>query len=191
MIIPFITITLYFKEPVNILKVLGVIAIICGMGMLASGSGSNQSNSRKGVLLALLSFAIIGISQTILTASGYSSYSDPGNLRPFLAMVGGVPAAVILKWIWRDNSWRLPRKSLVIMGVLALVTILCLIIQFPTIDALSRANLAALFFPMAVGVCISVFTLAAGADGEKLNKSSIIGVIAIILGTVGFCLAVI
>ena len=193
LIIPFLAITLIFAEPWSGLKILGTLAILAGM---IAFSGRNEAKdealprARYGLILALISFAVLGIAQTMLSGASYLSYKDPGRIRPILALIGSLSAVCIGKIALKKRGFHLERKAWLLICLVLIQNALVTCIQFVAMDHLAACRMNAVFFPFAIGVCIGGYALCSVIFfKEKTTKLIRIGILLILTGILMFCLS--
>lgn len=191
LIVPFLAVTILYSEPWNFIKLAGTAAILCGMALFAlKNSGGDAPRPRYGLQLALISFAILGVAQTMFSVTSFFEYKDPGASRPLFVGVGTLVATIASKIALKDKGFSFERKLIPIMILLAAQTVAILFLQFLALDNLKKCGMNGIFFPVAIGLCIGGYSLwAVLFFKEKPTKILAAGLGAILTGIFCFCIA--
>ena len=193
LIVPFISITLIFGEPWNVIKIGGTLSVIAGMAVLGMRPGGKDERIPRpvyGVVLALAAFFVLGIAQSMTSATSYLSYEDKGDLRPFLAVIGGALATVSGKFLLKDYGFRLDRKAIAIIVLMSVQGVIATWLSYLAMDRLKEVGMNGVFFPIAVGMCIAGYSIYSVLFfKEKANRFLVFGTIAILAGIAAYCAA--
>lgn len=194
LVVPFLSITIIYSEPWNMLKLAGAGAIVTGMAVIAvRNSRKDQTDAPKpryGVQLALASFAVLGLAQTMTSSTSFFAYTDPGVCRPLIASLGGLLATFVCKIYLKDKGFYFPKKLLFVVLLLASQAVLVQALQFFALDRLQACGMNGVFFPIAVGLCIAGYSVwSVLFFKEKSSALFIGGVSAILAGIACFCIA--
>ncbi len=192
LIVPFFSITLIFCEEWNLLKLSGSACILCGMvflGMKTASANSGVLRPRYGILLAFVSFAVLGIAQSMMSAGSYIFPGDTAGVRPVLLITGSILAAVCGKYLLHDRGFRLNRTAWLLILLMGIQGVVSVTLQFKALDLLKAHGMNGIFFPVAVGTCIAGYTLWSFLFfREQLTKRSIAGIAAILCGILCYAL---
>ena len=193
LVVPFLAITILYSEPWSFIKLAGTAAILVGMaffGMKNSQKSGDAPRPRYGLQLALISFLILGLAQTMFSALSFFAYDDPGESRPLLAGAGALLATAFCKIVLKDRGFHFERKLLPVILLLAMQGVIVLLLQFSALDHLRRCGMNGIFFPVAVGLCIGGYALwAVLFFKEKPTRILTAGLCAILTGILCFCIA--
>lgn len=194
LVVPFFAITIMFAEPWNILKLAGAGAIVSGMAVISvRNSRKNQNDAprpRYGVQLALVSFAVLGLAQTMTSATSFFAYTDPGVSRPLIAGIGGMLATFTCKIYLKDKGFYFPKKLFFVVLLLASQAVLVQALQFFALDRLQACGMNGIFFPIAVGLCIAGYSVWSVLFFKEKSSMLFVGGVSIILaGIACFCVA--
>ena len=193
-ILPFLAITLIFSEPWNLLKAAGTLSVLAGMIFFAAKTSSVRQEEAlqpgKGIRLALLAFFVLGTAQSMISASSFLSYQDTGMLRTALACFCTCLAALFCKIITKEKGFRLNKKALLLILCFAAQTVITTFIQFIALDKLKNYGMNGVFFPVAIGLCIALYSVwSILFFKEKAGKYFIGGLILILAGIFCYFLA--
>ena len=194
LIVPFFTITIIFSEPWDMLKLAGTAAIVAGMITIAAGNSQKQQNDapkpRYGLQLAVVSFAVLGLAQSMTSATSFMTYTDPGICRPFIAGIGGILATITGKIYLKDKGFYFPKKLFWVVLLLAMQAVIVQAMQFFALDRLKACGMNGVFFPIAIGLCIAGYSVwSVVFFKEKSSRLFFGGVAAILAGIACFCIA--
>ncbi|MBQ9088972.1 MAG: EamA family transporter [Lentisphaeria bacterium] len=186
LIVPLIALSIWYKEPLQLYKVIGIVFIIGGIIALAGDKNKEGSPVQNtGIMLALLAFCITGGAGTMTSSCGYFSYNDQGNIRTLITLSAYMLTALIWKLCARDFSFKLNRKALGIIGLMALSTCTGIFLQFKGLDHLAAKRAGGVFFPLAIGICVAGFSLyTILVKKEKYSLTAGCGLAAVILGII-------
>ncbi len=186
LIVPLIALSIWYKEPLQTYKLLGIALIIGGIIALAGDKNKGGTPLQKtGIILALLAFCITGCAGTMTSSSGYFSYVDKGNIRTVITLSAYMLTALIWKLSSRDFSFTLNLKALCIIVLMSLSTCCGIFLQFKGLDHLAAKRAGGIFFPLAIGICVAFFTLyTIIVKREKYSVKAGCGLAAVILGII-------
>lgn len=192
LIVPFFAITVIYSEPWNMLKLAGTGVIVAGMLFIALwNSGKNSSEAprlRYGLVLALAAFAVLGIAQSMTSATSFMSYTDQGICRPVITVTGGLLATAAGKIYLKDKGFYFPGKLFLVVFLLAIQSVAVHVMQFAALDHLKACGMNGVFFPIAVGLCIAGYSVwSVLFFKEKCSWIFIGSVAAILAGITCFC----
>ncbi len=187
LIVPFLCITVLFHEKWDLVKVAGTIFVLCGMAVLsikgAAQTQTKSTNPKYGILLAMASFAILGLSQSMMSATSYILPPDTAGLRPVLMTLGCILAAFGGKYLLHEKGFRINRTALLIIFLMGLQVLASNTLQFKALDLLKNDNMNGLFYPIAIGTGIAAYAVCSIlAFREKANKYTIAGIAVILCG---------
>ncbi len=195
LIVPFLSITLIFGESWHPAKICGTVFILAGMAVLSVPDSSGQTestplkNPKYGLFLALLSFAVLGLAQSMMSATSYLFPPDHAGLRPLLMTAGAIPATFCGKILLHDKDYRLNKGALLVLVLLCFQVIASNTLQFKALDLLKNIGMNGIFYPVAIGTGIGAYTLCSVlAFREKANAFTIIGIAGILAGILAYCL---
>ena len=163
-LIPFICGIIFWDEPVNVIRVIGIFVIAAAV--LAAGlckknaMEKNQWDNRR-FCIALLSVALLGLSQVMVVMAGYicSGHELSNTTRTFFyMMVAAIFFGAISFFDIRQNGLP-PRKSIkwgIIWGIIAPLSNMLL---FYCLDLFARSNQSGIVYAVGavllmVGTCI-------------------------------------
>lgn len=194
LIVPFFAITVIYSEPWDLLKLLGTGIIVAGMITVAArNGGKNQTdapNPKYGMVLAVAAFGILGLAQSMTSATSFMSYTDPGVCRPFLIGIGSLFASVAGKIFLKDKGFFLPKKLLPVVFLVAVQGVLGQTMQFYALDRLKSCGMNGIFFPIAIGLCIAGYAVwSVLFFKEKVSRLFVAGVSVILAGIACFGIA--
>lgn len=193
LVIPFVAMTLIYSESWSWTKIGGTAAVLVGMAVLGcrpGKSGAEAPNPKRGIAYALIAFAVLGIAQSMTAATGHFAYHDAGNVRAPLMTAGSFLAILCGKACLRDRGFRIDRKALLLIVLIALEGVVAMWLSFLAIDVLSEIKMGGIMYPVAVGMCIagySVFSMT--FFHEKPNRFAVGGTLAILIGILIYCAA--
>ncbi|MBO5695719.1 MAG: hypothetical protein J6S98_09980 [Lentisphaeria bacterium] len=191
LIIPFLSITLIFNEAWLALKVIGTVVIIGGMLVLSfSPAKKTQEMPRPtyGIVLALISFLVLGIGQAMLSATSYMPFEDTAGYRPVLAAFGGLAAVIGGKIAVKEKGFRITKKALCVIVFYLVQGVISQTVQYHAMDALKVVGMNACFFPIAIGTCIALYSVwSVTVFKESTNRYVIGGTAAIVCGIAAYC----
>ena len=192
LIVPFLAITFIFREELVLFKGIGTLVILGGMVLLSiSSKGEAKEGGNKsflGVLLALLSFAAMGVAGAMLSATSYLSYEDTAGFRPVLFMIAGYITIAGGKIITKEKGFKFNRKALGIIIIYCLQGLLAQILQYAAMDKLKVVGMNGCFYPIAVGTCIALYSIwSIVLFREKTNRITILGTLAVLFGVCAYC----
>ena len=192
LIVPFLAITFIFREELVLFKGIGTLVILGGMVLLSiSSKGEVKEGGNKsflGVLLALLSFAAMGVAGAMLSATSYLSYEDTAGFRPVLFMIAGYITIAGGKIITKEKGFKFNRKALGIIIIYCLQGLLGQILQYAAMDKLRVVGMNGCFYPIAVGTCIALYSIwSIVLFREKTNRITILGTLAVLFGVCAYC----
>ncbi len=191
LIVPFLCITVLFHEKWDLVKVAGTIFVLCGMAVLSiKGAAQTQksTNPKYGILLAMASFAILGLSQSMMSATSYILPPDTAGLRPVLMTFGCILAAFCGKYLLHEKGFRINRTALLIIFLMGLQVLVSNTLQFKALDLLKNDDMNGLFYPIAIGTGIAAYAVCSIlAFREKANKYTIAGIAVILCGIAFYC----
>ena len=193
-ILPFLAITLIFSEPWNLLKAAGTLSVLAGMIFFAAKTSAAEqkesSQPGKGVRLAILAFFVLGTAQSMISVSSFLSYPDAGMLRTSLACFCTFIAALFCKIITKEKGFFLSKKALLLILCFAVQTVATTYIQFIALDKLKAYGMNGIFFPVAIGLCIALYSVwSILFFREKAGKYFIGGLTLILAGIFCYFLA--
>jgi len=193
LIIPFLSITLIFGEPWSAIKVGGTLAVILGMIVLSMRPGGKDEQLPRplyGIVLALIAFFVLGIAQSMTSATSFFDYEDKGDLRPLLAVIGSAFVTVCGKYIMKDYGFRLNKKALIIIVLQAVQGVIATWLSYVAMDKLKSVGMNGVFYPIAVGTCIAGYSIYSVVFfKEKSNVFLVTGTAAILTGIAIYCVA--
>lgn len=196
LIIPFFSITILYSEPWNLFKLAGTGAIVAGMITIAirnmqKSQAADAPNPRYGLQLALAAFVVLGIAQSMTSATSFLSYSDPGVCRPLITGIGGLFAAIAGKIYLKDKGFYFPKRLYPVALLLAIQSVVVTVMQFFALDHLKACGMNGIFFPVAIGLCIAGYSIwSVLFFKEKSSRLFYAGVAMILAGIAGFCVTV-
>ena len=184
LIVPLIVLAIWYREPLQLHKLIGITLIISGIAAMAVDKKSGDASNRKaGIILAILAFFITGGAATMVTSSGYFTYDDCGNLRTVLALSGYMLAALTWKTAAWDFNFKLNKPALKIIALMSISSCTGQFLQFKALDYLASRQAGGIFFPLAIGVCIAGFTIyTIVINHTRYSKCATAGLAAIICG---------
>ena len=194
LIVPFFAITIIFSEPWDMLKLAGTAAIVAGMITIAARNSQKQQNDapkpRYGLQLAVVSFAVLGLAQSMTSATSFMTYTDPGICRPFIAGIGGILATITGKIYLKDKGFYFPKKLFWVVLLLAMQAVIVQAMQFFALDRLKACGMNGVFFPIAIGLCIAGYSVWSVVFFKEKSSRLFFGGVAVILGGIAcFCIA--
>ncbi|MEM9883182.1 MAG: hypothetical protein AAF800_09725 [Planctomycetota bacterium] len=161
--VPFVAGVVVFGDTAGVVRWSGLVAILIGLVLFGLAkrppNGPSQPPGGEpasgGLPLAFLAFAVIGLSQTLMTVPSHTSADpDPASLRVTLIglgrMAGGIGLAVGLRA-------RFGRAVLLWGAGMALLSLSSTSLMLAGLDALAAHGRAGIGFPVAVGICILGF----------------------------------
>ncbi|MBO4303729.1 MAG: hypothetical protein J6A21_04030 [Lentisphaeria bacterium] len=193
-ILPFLFITLFFSEPWSTLKGAGTLSVLAGILLFAAKTSSSDRNDapqpKYGIRLALLAFLVLGAAQSMTSMSSFFSYRDQGLIRPAIACFSTFLAAVAGKFLMKEKGFSLDRRALLIILLHAAQTVVATSLQFLALDKLKVCGMNGIFFPVAIGCCIALYSVwSVLFFKEKANKSFLFGILLILGGIFCYFLA--
>jgi|GEM_PF-1117086 len=192
LVVPFVAITLIFSEAWSPFRLTGTVFVLGGMATLGLRKESGSETAPRpqyGIALALIAFAVLGAAQSMMSASSYLPYADSVGMRPVLLAAGGIPAILSGKWLLHDRGWAFSRRALLIVLLLSLENVAALYLQFRALDRLKACGMNSIFFPIAVGTSIAVYSIwAVVLFREKLDRRTAGGILLILAGIALYCL---
>jgi drug/metabolite transporter (DMT)-like permease len=194
LIIPFLSITIIYSEPWNLFKLAGTGAIVLGMITIAArnlqkGQTADAPKPRYGIQLALTSFVVLGIAQSMTSATSFMTYTDPGLCRPLLIGIGSLFAAIAGKIYLKDKGFYFPKKLYPVVILLAAQGVIVAVMQFFALDYLKACGMNGIFFPIAIGLCIAGYSVwSVLFFKEKSSRLFFAGVAMILTGIACYCI---
>ncbi|MBP5182846.1 MAG: hypothetical protein J6331_07465 [Lentisphaeria bacterium] len=193
-ILPFLFITLFFSEPWSILKGAGSLSVLAGILLFAAKpSSANEQDAPRpkyGIQLALLAFLVLGTAQSMTSMSSFFSYSDPAMLRPAIACFSTFLAAGAGKLLTGGKGFSLNGKALLIILLHAVQTVIATALQFIALDKLKVCGMNGIFFPVAIGCCIALYSVwSVLFFKEKATRTFLFGILLILGGIFCYFLA--
>ncbi len=193
LVVPFVALTVLYSEAWTVSGIAGTLAVLSGMALLSMKPAPRTPrtpNPGKDVRYALLAFALLGCAQTMTAATGHFAYRDPGALRAVLMCAGGFPALLAGKLGSDGRGFVLNRRAWLLIVLIALENVAALYLSFRAIDLLAAAGKSAAFFPLAVGMCIAGYEVAAAVIfRERAGLYVVSGTAAILAGIASYCAA--
>ena len=190
--VPFVSITLIFGEVWSPFRLGGTALVLTGLLVLSfrkEADGSAAERPQYGIALALGAFGILGIAQSMMSASSYLPYGDPADTRPVFLLLGGLTAILAGKYVVRDHDWRMTRRAWLIVALMALEGVTALYLQFRALDLLKQHGMNSIFFPVAVGTSIALYSIWSMAFfREKPDRKIVAGTLAVLAGIALYCL---
>ena len=189
MVVPFIFGMVFLAQPFHWTGVLGVVATIVCLGLLAAVHGGMEeggAGGRKGTGwfgLALLAFAFLGAQQTLcMVPSSWPGWTDAAQLRvPIVAMAGGGVMAVVAGF---RRRWPTRGEWFLAAGYGA-VGLLGQVLLFAAMDRLRAEGRLAVAYPIAVGLCILVMAVRdAAANRSGRTPLALAGILFGLTGVV-------
>ena len=173
MVIPFVMGVLVFGCPVNAYNILGLLGIILGIGLFGihGNAHAEPGGSRKWLLVALISFLLVGSSQFCFSIPSYwHGWKDEFSLRiPIQAAAGLLCIAV-----WKPSLiLKLDFKLCAYGALFALLTYAGRYALYGAIDALSALNMAAIAYPACQGISILGIVGYQAASRRSLNMKTV------------------
>ncbi|MBO4647863.1 MAG: DMT family transporter [Lentisphaeria bacterium] len=192
LVVPFVVITLIFSEVWSPFRLTGTALVLGGMATLGlrKESGSDSApRPQYGIVLSLIAFAVLGAAQSMMSASSYLPFADDAGMRPVLLSAGSISAILLGKWLLHDRGWAFSRRAWLIVLGLSLEGVAALYLQFRALDLLKASGMNSIFFPIAIGTCIAVYSVwAVVLFREKLDRRTVGGTLLILAGIAFYCL---
>ena len=192
LVVPFVAITLIFSEAWSSFRLTGTALVLGGMATLGLRKESGSETAPRpqyGIVLALFAFAVLGAAQSMMSASSYLPYADSVGMRPVFLSLGSIFAILSGKWLLHDRGWAFSRRALLIVLCLSLEGVTALYLQFRALDLLKACGMNSIFFPIAVGTSIAVYSVwAVVFFREKLDRRTAGGILLILAGIALYCL---
>ena len=193
LVVPFVSITLIFGEVWSSFRLTGTALVLGGMatlGLRKEPEGTVAApRPQYGIVLALTAFAVLGAAQSMMSASSYLPYADDVGMRPVFLTAGSILAILFGKWLLHDRGWAFSRRAWLIVLGLSLEGVAALYLQFRALDRLKACGMNSIFFPIAVGTCIAVYSFwAAVVFREKPDRRTVGGTLLILAGIACYCL---
>lgn len=161
LVCPFVAGLLIWKDAVQLLNVVGVLAILCSImlfGMSANRGGKVDGRvAVRWLSIALLALALLGTQQTLTTIpSRWAGWQDAARLRVPMLMTGSMMGyntmRLGLRRALRLRNW----GEGILLCVVALVSHF---LSFRALDIFGSFSRAALFYPIAIGACTTIFAM--------------------------------
>ncbi len=182
-VIPFIFAVIFWGDRPGLIGWLGAITLLLGITATAFFQKHTPGNSHGNwLIIALFAFLLIGASQVFSMLPKHLGLTPSADsLRiPVMTSAG-------LIWIF-PVLYRRGRINKELTGFAAMYAALVLIGQFglfKALDYMSTEKCSALVFPLAIGVCIVMFSLYSGIVlREKYGVGMILGISAVTIGII-------
>lgn len=203
MLCPFAAGMIFFGEPLQALRLLGMLILLGSLIPLswppkpsATAASAEENTSaalpaakhRIFLIFALLAFALLGVQQTLTVVPGAVLPGDSPALSwrlPLLSLPGlGWLGAAIWK---RERNFR----SIIILAVeYGILTTVGQWVLFQALDRLTPEGAAGMAYPLAVGSCILLFFLySVFIRKERCGKVGAAGIVAAAAGILILALA--
>jgi multidrug transporter EmrE-like cation transporter len=159
MIIPAIAAVTLLGEDFTFLKFLGFILILSSIALFSFVSRENNSveNNKSWLMMAVIAFLMLGASNTFcLLPSHWTELKGFGNMRLPFFMTGNFVFFLFSSIVAKS---RFGRMEFFLAGIYAGIVLLGQILLFMGMDLMAEANMISAVYPIAIGICITSFTL--------------------------------
>lgn len=190
MIIPFLWGTLVWQTPIVTTGWIGAGLIVLSVILLGRSKRHHEEGpvSPRWLIMVLSSFALMGVGQIFCSLpSQWLDWKDEAQLRvPLYQTMNAIPQVILALSLKRRVERRNLGIALVLAVLLAIVAQVSQVTIFRGLDRLGDANLLAIAYPLATGVCVVGFALYSGFVMKERFTSSTTG--GVILGMAGLAL---
>ncbi len=168
-IVPFLVGVIFFAVPLTIWRTAGAAALLIAIFIMGFMKDNQQTGSTRWRYLALLTFAITGMSQTLSNLPSYfpgATDAFDSYWRTLFFSVGlmiGTPLAELFSSRLKSCCTAVAeafksKKIWVYTALVIFVEMLCsYFLLYPGMDALAQVNAGAIAYPLMVGSCIVGF----------------------------------
>ncbi len=192
MVVPFVASVLIWRDPVAPVGYMGMLCLLAALALISrrhKGTGEfarcskSAAADRHWLLMAFLTLIVIGLSQTSMTVtSRWPEWEDAANLRLPVTYTASAALMLVFTLIQRKPLTRRLLPWGLLYGAVALTSFTML---FACLDLMADNGLAGIVYPIAIGVCITGFSIYSRLVlKESMKPASMAGLILCLLGVV-------
>lgn len=205
LIFPYLVGLILFAQPLTVPNFLGMTFVMSALVFFAMAKNQKQQPGveiqSKWRFYAFLALGIIAIQQNLSTApSAY--FESPKMVSPVVRSLSGAAGTLFSSCMWalvREIRERGSAKAmfsglknpwlyLYVLGMQPFNLFFAYVLLYPGMDAMGRAGVGSICYPLMVGSCIVSFSLYAILGlKEKITKVQIAALVLCVIGLAGLC----
>lgn len=205
LIFPYLGGLILFAQPMTLPNILGMLLVMSALVFFAMAKNQKQQPGveirNEWRFYAFLALGIIAIQQNLATAP--SAYFDsPKLVSPVVRSLSAASGTLFAACIWtlvREIRQRGSAKEmfrglknpwlyLYVLGMQPFNLFFAYVLLYPGLDAMGRAGVGSVCYPLMVGSCIVSFSLySIFGLKEKVTKVQIAALVLCVIGLAGLC----
>ena len=205
LIFPYLVGLIFFLQPLTLPNILGMLLVMSALVFFAMAKNQKAQPGMKICskwrFYAFLALGIIAIQQNLATApSAY--FESPKLVSPVVRSLSGAAGTLFAACIWtlvmeirrRGSAKEMfsglknPWLYLYVLGMQPFNLFFAYALLYPGLDAMGRAGVGSICYPLLVGSCIVSFSLySILVLKEKASKVQIAALVLCMIGLAGLC----
>ncbi len=199
LVFPFIVGVVFFDTEINSVRTAGIILLLLALLFFALTKG-NRTEQKNHIwkILAFAGMLLAALQQNLATAPSYFEAADGVNsiCRTIASAAGTFTAAIIWNLIFANKEYFVKIKNSIknpglwyYIAILQLFTLVfSYLLLYPGMNVMASHGMGGICYPMMVGSCIVMFTLAGAVVlKEKISPMQMIAIISCIAGLACIC----